>query len=121
MPCITLKAKLLYLMRCKYLHGHCKFTELLKADYCYRIMFAQEFSVIDSAASAEKLKLRLKDAELEQYGDPVMPEYVYDIINRLPRFSSMRVSFSKSLTLNSANAVAARSSTRCRGVFRIST
>lgn len=52
----------------------------------------REFSVIDSAVSAEKLRMRLKDNELEQYGDPVSPEYVYEAIKRLPRFSSMRVS-----------------------------
>jgi ubiquitin carboxyl-terminal hydrolase 10 len=55
-------------------------------------MFMREFSIIDSAATTEKLKLRLKDNELEQYGDPVTPEYVYDVIKRLPRFSTMRVS-----------------------------
>ena len=51
----------------------------------------QEFSVIDSATSAEQLRLRLKENELEQYGDPILSEYVYEVINRLPRFSSMRV------------------------------
>jgi hypothetical protein len=38
--------------------------------------------------------MRLKDNELEQYGDAFIPEYVYDVIKRLPRFSSMRVSYS---------------------------
>jgi ubiquitin carboxyl-terminal hydrolase 10 len=52
----------------------------------------QEFSIIDSAESAEKLRMRLKDNELEQYGEAFIPEYVYDVIKRLPRFSSMRVS-----------------------------
>jgi len=51
----------------------------------------REFKVIDSAESTEKLRMRLKDGELEQYGDSVIPEYVYDVIKRLPRFSSMRV------------------------------
>ncbi|KAF2220372.1 hypothetical protein BDZ85DRAFT_204334 [Elsinoe ampelina] len=54
------------------------------------IMFMREFKVIDSAESAEKLRMRLKDNELEQYGDSLIPEYVYGVINRLPRFSSMR-------------------------------
>lgn len=58
---------------------------------CHRIMFMREYKVIDSAESAEKLRMRLKDGELEQYGDPLIPEYVYSAINRLPRFSSMRV------------------------------
>lgn len=51
----------------------------------------REFPVIDSAESAEKLRMRLKDSELEHYGDAFVPEYVYDVIKRLPRFSSMRV------------------------------
>lgn len=52
----------------------------------------QEFPIIDSAVSQEQLKLRLKDMELEQYGDAFTPEFVYDVIKSLPRFSSMRVS-----------------------------
>lgn len=51
----------------------------------------REFEVIDSAESAEKLRLRLKSEELEQYGAAFTPEYVYDAIKRLPRFSTMRV------------------------------
>lgn len=50
----------------------------------------RDFKVIDSAVSAEKLRLRLKDTELEQYGDPLTPEYVYDVIRRLPRFDHMK-------------------------------
>ena len=51
-----------------------------------------EFPVIDSAASVEQLRLRLKANELEQYGEAFTPEFVYEVIRRLPRFSSMRVS-----------------------------
>lgn len=51
----------------------------------------KDFKVIDSAESAEKLRLRLKQEELEQYGTSITPEYVYDVIKRLPRFSGMRV------------------------------
>ncbi|KAI9701749.1 MAG: hypothetical protein M1820_006377 [Bogoriella megaspora] len=54
------------------------------------IMFMREYNVIDSAASVEQLRMRLKDGELEQYGDPFAPEYVYDVIKHLPRFSTMR-------------------------------
>ncbi|KAF2010712.1 cysteine proteinase [Aaosphaeria arxii CBS 175.79] len=54
------------------------------------IMFMRDFKVIDSAESAEKLRMRLKDNELEQYGDPLSPEYVYDVIKRLPRFDNMK-------------------------------
>ena len=55
------------------------------------IMFMREFQVIDSALSVEKLRMRLKDNELEQYGDAFIPEFVYEVIRSLPRFSSMRV------------------------------
>lgn len=54
------------------------------------ILFMREFKVIDSASSVEQLRMRLKDNELEQYGDSLIPEYVYDVIKRLPRFSTMR-------------------------------
>ncbi|KAL1613183.1 hypothetical protein SLS60_001415 [Paraconiothyrium brasiliense] len=54
------------------------------------IMFMRDFKVIDSAESAEKLRMRLKDNELEQYGEPLTPEYVYDVIRRLPRFDNMK-------------------------------
>lgn len=52
----------------------------------------REFKVIDSATSVEKLRMRLKEGELEKYGDAFTPDFVYNVINRLPRFSSMRVS-----------------------------
>ncbi|KAL8841777.1 MAG: hypothetical protein Q9170_000810 [Blastenia crenularia] len=54
------------------------------------IMFMHEFHVIDSAESVEKLRLRLRIEELEQYGGAFIPEFVYEVIRRLPRFSSMR-------------------------------
>jgi len=56
-------------------------------------MFMREFSIIDSAVSVEQLRMRLKDNELETYGEAFIPEYVYDVIKRLPRFSTMRVSW----------------------------
>lgn len=52
----------------------------------------REFKVIDSAASVDQLKKRLKAEEYEQYGEPFTPEFVYDAIRKLPRFASMRVS-----------------------------
>lgn len=52
----------------------------------------REFSVIDSAVSVEQLRMRLKDNELEEYGEAFTPEFVYEVIRHLPRFSSMRVS-----------------------------
>ena len=51
----------------------------------------REFPVIDAAVSIDQLRMRLKDNELEQYGEPFIPEFVYEVIRRLPRFSSMRV------------------------------
>lgn len=55
----------------------------------------REFPVIDSAVSVEQLRMRLKINELEQYGDAFIPEFVYQVIRRLPRFSSMRVGQTK--------------------------
>lgn len=54
------------------------------------IMFMREYKVIDSAVSTEQLRRRLKNEELEQYGEPFTPEFVYDAIRKLPRFASMR-------------------------------
>ncbi|KAH6666662.1 hypothetical protein B0J14DRAFT_549478 [Halenospora varia] len=54
------------------------------------IMFMREYPAIDSASTVEQLRMRLKEGELEEYGDPFTPEFVYDVIKRLPRFSSMR-------------------------------
>ncbi|KAJ9641444.1 hypothetical protein H2199_005414 [Coniosporium tulheliwenetii] len=53
-------------------------------------MFMREFPVITSAESIEKLRLRLNNTDLEQFGEAFIPEFVYDVIKRLPRFSSMR-------------------------------
>jgi ubiquitin carboxyl-terminal hydrolase 10 len=57
-----------------------------------RILFMREFPIIDSSDSADKLRLRLKSDELEQYGDSFTPEHVYGAIKRLPRFAPMKVS-----------------------------
>ena len=56
----------------------------------YRIMFMREYPVIDAASSVEQLKLRLKPEDFEKYGDPFIPEYVYQIVRDLPRFRDMR-------------------------------
>lgn len=77
-----------------------------------------EYPVIDSAVSVDQLRLRLKDGELEQYGDAFVPEFVYEVIRRLPRFSTMRVSIAiPSLTL--AHQKLARTSARRRRIFRV--
>ncbi|EUC40463.1 hypothetical protein COCMIDRAFT_9664 [Bipolaris oryzae ATCC 44560] len=54
------------------------------------IMFLRDFKLIDSAPTVEQLRLRLKSNDIEQYGDPLAPEYVYDVIKRLPRFDNMK-------------------------------
>ncbi len=81
----------------------------------------REYNVIDSATSVDQLRRRLKIEELEQYGEPFIPEFVYDAIRRLPRFASMRVCLSLSpWTVNSrANNAIAWPPARCRGVLRI--
>lgn len=77
----------------------------------------QEFSVIDSAVTVEQLRMRLKEDEMEQFGDPVLSEYVYDVINRLPRFSSMRVSEEQSaMGVMQLKIFAARAPTGCRRI-----
>jgi ubiquitin carboxyl-terminal hydrolase 10 len=52
----------------------------------------KEFKIITSAQSPDGLQRRLKDIQLEQYGDQFTPEYVYDAIKQNPKFSNMRVS-----------------------------
>jgi ubiquitin carboxyl-terminal hydrolase 10 len=54
-------------------------------------MFMREFPIIDSAQNVEQLRMRLKDNELEKYGDAFTPDFVYEVIRKLPRFASMRV------------------------------
>lgn len=51
----------------------------------------REFKVVKSANSTEQLRRSLKSEELEKYGDPFTPEFVYDAIRQLSRFDSMRV------------------------------
>lgn len=50
----------------------------------------REYVPIDTANSVEQLRLRLKTEDFENYGDSLRPEYVYDTINKLPRFRDMR-------------------------------
>ncbi|KAM0432363.1 hypothetical protein ACHAPT_004905 [Fusarium lateritium] len=54
------------------------------------IMFMHEFKIIKSSASVEPLRRSLKNEELERYGEPFTPEFVYEAIRQLPRFASMR-------------------------------
>ena len=50
----------------------------------------QEYPAIDSAPSVGKLRMRLKQDDFEKYGEPLIPEYVYEVIKQLPRFRDMR-------------------------------
>ncbi|KAL1902745.1 hypothetical protein Sste5346_001188 [Sporothrix stenoceras] len=52
------------------------------------IMFLREFKVIDRA-DPTALQKRLKSDDLERFGDAFTPEFVYNAIKQLPRFSSM--------------------------------
>jgi ubiquitin carboxyl-terminal hydrolase 10 len=63
----------------------------------------KEFRVIDAATSVDQLRLRLKQNELEQYGEAFIPEYVYQVIRHLPRFRDMRVCFSPSCLVPTQN------------------
>lgn len=61
----------------------------------------REYKVIDSAVNVEQLRRRLKNEELEQYGEAFIPEFVYEAIRKLPRFASMRVSLHHHVRLES--------------------
>ncbi|KAJ9617026.1 hypothetical protein H2200_000747 [Cladophialophora chaetospira] len=54
------------------------------------ILFAREYPVICSASSVDQLRLRLKPEDYENFGDNLIPEYVYSAIKELPRFREMR-------------------------------
>ncbi|RFU73795.1 ubiquitin thiolesterase [Trichoderma arundinaceum] len=54
------------------------------------IMFMREYKVLKSSASVEQLNRVLKNEDLERYGEPFTPEFVYDAIRQLSRFASMR-------------------------------
>ncbi|KAK5113136.1 hypothetical protein LTR85_010954 [Meristemomyces frigidus] len=54
------------------------------------IMFMREFKVLGSADSVDGLRRMLKPEQLEQFGEPVTPDYVYDAIQKLSRFQNMR-------------------------------
>ncbi|KAL7926124.1 hypothetical protein ACQKWADRAFT_318615 [Trichoderma austrokoningii] len=54
------------------------------------IMFMREYRVLKSSSSVEQLNRNLKSEDLERYGEPFTPEFVYDAIRQLSRFDSMR-------------------------------
>lgn len=49
-----------------------------------------EFPVLDSAPTLNQLRLRLKQEDLENYGESFIPEYVYQAIRPLSRFRDMQ-------------------------------
>ncbi|KAI5299039.1 hypothetical protein KEM56_003567, partial [Ascosphaera pollenicola] len=54
------------------------------------IMFLKEFRILETGTTTEQLRAKLKTSQFEQYGDSFTPEYVYEVIRRLPRFRDMR-------------------------------
>lgn len=50
----------------------------------------KEYAAIDTAANVDQLRLRLKPEDFEKYGDSLRPDFVYETINKLPRFRDMR-------------------------------
>jgi ubiquitin carboxyl-terminal hydrolase 10 len=48
-----------------------------------------EFKVIKSADGTDTLRTSLKNEELEHYGEPFVPTYIYQAIKQFTRFSSM--------------------------------
>ena len=68
-----------------------------------RLLFMEEFKVIDSAGSAETLKKKLKNDVLEQYGVFFEPKTVYDALLKFDglrgttRFEHMKVRQSRHL------------------------
>lgn len=55
----------------------------------------REFKIVDSAVSGEQLRLRLKSEDYDKYGDQIAPDYVYDAIQKVPRFANMKVRMAK--------------------------
>ncbi|KAF6839441.1 ubiquitin thiolesterase [Colletotrichum plurivorum] len=54
------------------------------------ILFMREFRVIESADSVDKLRKKLRSDQLEQYGEPFKPQFVYDAIKPLPEFANIK-------------------------------
>lgn len=49
----------------------------------------REFQVLESAQTADELQKKIEPGQLEKFGKAFTPDYVYDVIRTLPRFSSM--------------------------------
>lgn len=49
-----------------------------------------EYKVLKSAPTNEQLRKSIRGEEIERYGEPFTPEFVYEAIRQLSRFASMR-------------------------------
>lgn len=54
------------------------------------IMFMHEYKVLKSAPNNEQLRKLIRGEEIERYGEPFTPDFVYEAIRQLSRFASMR-------------------------------
>ncbi|OAA80426.1 Peptidase C19, ubiquitin carboxyl-terminal hydrolase 2 [Akanthomyces lecanii RCEF 1005] len=54
------------------------------------IMFMHEYNILKSAPTNEQLRKLIRGEEIERYGEPFTPEFVYEAIRQLSRFASMR-------------------------------
>ncbi|CAD6499409.1 BgTH12-03525 [Blumeria graminis f. sp. triticale] len=54
------------------------------------ILFIHEYSVIEPATSLDQSRIHSKQGQVDKYGEPFTPDFFYNVINQLPRFSSMR-------------------------------
>lgn len=59
------------------------------------IMFMREFKILASAESMDGLRRMLKPEQLEQFGDPITPDFVYDAMQKLSSFQNMRVGYAR--------------------------
>lgn len=51
----------------------------------------QDFKVLKTASSTEQLRRSLKSEDLDKFGEPFTPEFVYEAIRQDKRFENMKV------------------------------
>ncbi|OAQ98473.1 hypothetical protein LLEC1_02130 [Akanthomyces lecanii] len=54
------------------------------------IMFMHEYKILKLAPTDEQLRRIIRGEDIERYGEPFTPEFVYEAIRQLSRFASMR-------------------------------
>lgn len=54
------------------------------------ILFMQEYKILKLAPTNEQLRKIIRGEEIERYGEPFTPDFVYEAIRQLSRFASMR-------------------------------